>query len=153
MKVFNPHEWPKDSQELLWFGDDELENLLKYYENPNFHDNIQLPALFDVIKCREEWVGFKMIVTNSFSSNDIEIILPLLIQDYSDIFSNIIKLIQIIYCIPFSSVECERGFSRQNKIKTKNRNLLATDTLDMLMRILLEGPESSKFNYNYAYVI
>ena len=27
-----------------------------------------------------------MIITNSFSSNDIEIILPLLIQDYSDIF-------------------------------------------------------------------
>ena len=52
MKVFNPHEWPKDSQELLWFGDDELENLLKYYENSNFHDNIQLPALFDVIKYR-----------------------------------------------------------------------------------------------------
>ena len=126
---------------------------MKYYENPNFHDNIQLPALFDVIKCRGEWAGFKMIITNSFSSNDIEIILPLLIQDYSDIFPNIIKLIQIIYCIPFSSVECERGFSRQNKIKTKNRNLLATDTLDMLMRISLEGPESSKFDYNHAYVV
>ncbi len=98
-------------------------------------------------------MGFKMIVTNSFSSNDIEIILPLLIQDYSDIFSNIIKLIQIIYCIPFSSVECKRSFSRQNKIKTKDRNLLATNTLDMLMRISLKGPESSKFDYNHAYVI
>ncbi len=126
---------------------------MKYYENPNFHDNIQLPVLFDVIKCREEWVGFKMIVTNSFSSNDIEIILPLLIQDYSDIFLNIIKLIQIIYCIPFSSVKCEHSFSKQNKIKTKDRNLLATDTLDMLIRISLEEPESSKFDYNHAYVV
>ena len=68
-------------------------------------------------------------------------------------FPNIIKLIQLIYCIPFSSVECERGFSKQNQIKTKNRNLLKTETLDMLMRVSLEGPESSKFNYDRAYTI
>ena len=40
MKILNPHEWPNDSQELLWFGDNELEILLKYYEHPNFHNNI-----------------------------------------------------------------------------------------------------------------
>ena len=76
-----------------------------------------------------------------------------MIQDYIDVFPNIIKLIQIVYCIPFSSVECERGFSRQNKIKTKDRNSLATNTLDMLMRVSLEGPESKEFNYNRAYTI
>ncbi|CAB4390622.1 unnamed protein product [Rhizophagus irregularis] len=94
-----------------------------------------------------------MIITNNFASNDIEVILPLLIEDYIDVFPNIIKLIQIAYCIPFSSVECERGFSRQNKIKTKDRNSLATNTLDMLMCISLEGPESKEFNYNRAYTI
>jgi len=94
-----------------------------------------------------------MIVINNLSSKDIDVVLPLLIQDYNDIFPNIIKLIQLIYCIPFSSVECERGFSRQNQIKTKNRNLLTTDTLDMLMRVSLEGAESSKFDYNRAYII
>jgi hypothetical protein len=153
MKILNLREWPKDSQELLWFGDNELENLLKYYEHPNFHNNIQLPALFDINRCREEWAGFKMIITNNFSSNDIEVIFPLLIQDYDNVFPNIIKLIKIVYCIPFSSVECERGFSKQNKIKTKDRNLLATDTLDMLMRISLEGSESAEFDYNRAYTI
>ncbi|GBC38152.1 zinc finger protein 862-like [Rhizophagus irregularis DAOM 181602=DAOM 197198] len=153
MKILNPREWPKESQELLWFGDNELENILKYYECPNFHNNIQLPAIFDINKCREEWARFKMIITNNFASNDIEVILPLLIEDYIDVFPNIIKLIQIAYCIPFSSVECERGFSRQNKIKTKDRNSLATNTLDMLMCISLEGPESKEFNYNRAYTI
>ncbi|CAB4432331.1 unnamed protein product [Rhizophagus irregularis] len=72
MKILNPREWPKESQELLWFGDNELEILLKYYEHPNFHNNIQLSALFDIKKCREEWAGFKMIVSNNFSSKDIE---------------------------------------------------------------------------------
>ncbi len=153
MKILNPREWPKNSQDLLFFGDDELENLLKYYEHPNIHDNNQCLPLFDVNKCRQEWAGFKIVVSNNLSSKDIDIILPLLIQDYNDTFPNIIKLIQLIYCIPFSSVDCERGFSRQNQIKTKSRNSLTTDTLDMLMRISLEGPESSKFNYNRAYTI
>ena len=94
-----------------------------------------------------------MIISNNFSSKDIEVILPLLIQDYNDVFPNIIKLIQIAYCIPFSSVECERGFSRQNKIKTKDRNLLATNTLDMLMRVSLKGLKSKNFNYMRAYTI
>ncbi len=129
-----------------------MEDLLKYYEYPNIHNGIQTLALFDINKCRQEWAGFKMVVSN-FSSKDIDIILPLLIQDYNDVFPNIIKLIQLIYCIPFSSVECERGFSRQNQIKTKNRNSLTTDTLDMLMCISLEGSDSSKFDYNRAYTI
>ncbi|PKY59256.1 hypothetical protein RhiirA4_481846 [Rhizophagus irregularis] len=119
MKILNPREWPKESQELLWFGDNELEILLKYYEHPNFHNNIQLSALFDIKKCREEWAGFKMIVSNNFSSKDIEVILPLLIQDYNDIFPNIIKLIQKAYCIPFSSVECSVVLA--DKIKLKQR--------------------------------
>jgi Domain of unknown function (DUF4371)/hAT family C-terminal dimerisation region len=153
MKILNPREWPKNSQDLLFFGDDELENLLEYYKHPNIHDNIQCSPLFDVNKCRQEWAGFKIVVSNNLSSKDIDIILPLLIQDYNDTFPNIIKLIQLIYCIPFSSVECERGFSRQNQIKTKTRNSLTTDTLDRLMRISLEGPDSLKFNYNRAYTI
>ncbi|PKY52813.1 hypothetical protein RhiirA4_470676 [Rhizophagus irregularis] len=71
-----------------------------------------------------------------------KVILPLLIQDYNDVFPNIIKLIQIAYCIPFSSVECERGFSRQNKIIKRIGTYLVTNTLDMLMRVSLEGPEA-----------
>ncbi len=79
MKILNPYEWPKDSHELLYFENKELKNLLKYYKHLNFHNNIQLPALFVNNKCREEWVEFKIIITNSFSSNDMEVILPLLI--------------------------------------------------------------------------
>ncbi len=50
-----------------------------------------------------------MIVINNLSFKDIDIILSLLIQD---IFSNIIKLIQLIYCILFSNVEYECDFSK-----------------------------------------
>ena len=32
MKILNPREWPNDFQELLLFGDNDLEILLKYFE-------------------------------------------------------------------------------------------------------------------------
>ncbi|CAI2192340.1 13756_t:CDS:2, partial [Funneliformis geosporum] len=75
-------KWLRDSKDLLCFSDNELEDLLKYYD-----------------------------------------------------------------------VEYKRGFSRQNQIKTKNRNSLATAILDMLIRVSLEGSESSKFDYDHAYII
>jgi hypothetical protein len=114
MKILNPREWPNDSQKLLLFGDNDLEILLKYFEQPNFHNNIQFSALFDIKKCREEWAGFKMITINNFSSNNIEVLLPLLIQDYNDIFPNIIKLIQIVQVWNVSVVLAD-------KIKLKQR--------------------------------
>ncbi|CAG8665088.1 21653_t:CDS:2 [Gigaspora rosea] len=39
MKILNPHEWPKNPQELIFFGNNNLEILLKYFERPNFHNN------------------------------------------------------------------------------------------------------------------
>ena len=65
-------------------------------------------------------------------------------------FPNIIRLIKIIYSISFSSVDCENGFSVQNLIKSKLHNSLSTKTLDMLMRLSIEGPESKDFDYDKA---
>lgn len=48
-------------------------------------------------------------------------------------------------------VECERGFSRQNLIKTKLRNRLNTCNLYNLMIISLEGPLANTFNFIEAF--
>lgn len=42
--------------------------------------------------------------------------------------------------MPGTSVDAERGFSKQNLIKTKLRNRFKDDHLDACMRISLEGP-------------
>jgi hypothetical protein len=61
---------------------------------------------------------------------------------YGEAFPNICKVAAQIMVSPVSSVECERGFSVQNHIKSKLRNCLAVDTLDILMRLRLVGPHS-----------
>ena len=43
-----------------------------------------------------------------------------------------------MHSIPFSSVDCERGFSKQNIIKC---NAMENDTLHILMMVGLEGTD------------
>jgi len=57
----------------------------------------------------------------------------------------ILKLIEIVHSIPFSSVDCERGFSKQNIIKC---NAMENDTLHILMMVGLEGTDL--FGYDFS---
>ena len=51
---------------------------------------------------------------------------------------HILKLIEIVHSIPFSSVDCEKSFSKQNIIKC---NVMKNDTLHILMMVGLEGTD------------
>ncbi|KAJ8299937.1 hypothetical protein KUTeg_021456 [Tegillarca granosa] len=53
--------------------------------------------------------------------------------------------------LPVSTVDCERGSSKQNLIKTDLRNSIKPASLDNLMRISIERPPCSEFNYDKAY--
>ena len=45
-----------------------------------------------------------------------------------------------------SSVECERTFSAQNRLKVKYRASLSTDKLDVLLKISMLGPQLQQFD-------
>ena len=67
-----------------------------------------------------------------------------------DMFPNLSKLATIAALVPVSTAECERSFSAMNRIKTELRNRLKTTTLSCLMRISIEGPSVSDFDYERA---
>ena len=71
-------------------------------------------------------------------------------QSLRDMFPQLTKLSTIAALIPVSTAECERAFSSMNRIKTELRNCLKTSTLDCLMRISIEGPPLSVFNFERA---
>ena len=52
-------------------------------------------------------------------------------------FPNLYKLVKVYIVQPHSSIECERGFSAQNRIKSKARNRLSVPRLELLMRLSL----------------
>lgn len=53
--------------------------------------------------------------------------------------------------LPVSTVDCERGFSRQNLIKTDLRNSLKIESLSNIMMIAIEGPTSESFPFEDAF--
>jgi hypothetical protein len=55
-------------------------------------------------------------------------------------FPAVVRVVHNVLVIPLSSVECERGFPRMALIRTKIRNRLKSSTLDILLRVLCEGP-------------
>ena len=125
----------------------ETEENIQYNEvpNPNYPH-----AIINGDELREEFYSYKHIIDANYKSISIDILLMCLHENYTNMFPNILKLLDIIYSIPLSSVECERGFSQQNLIKTDLRNKLTNDTLHMLMLVGLEGPDHRNFDYDKA---
>jgi len=109
MKIFDHMNWPDSKEELTKYGEVELNILAEFYGKEQ---------VISISNISEEWFGYKAIVYANFKNIEIELLIPRLFEFYYDTFPNIIKLLGIIYSIPFSSVDCERGFSKQNLIKT-----------------------------------
>ncbi|CAG8808273.1 27674_t:CDS:2, partial [Racocetra persica] len=93
MRILNPVEWPRKKEELFEFGDNELQILFDHYGTAKTINGQKFLPLIDELH-------------------------PFLVRDYFDIFPNMIKLAHITNSIPFSSVDCEHEFSKQNTIKT-----------------------------------
>ena len=148
MKIMNPIEWPKNNESLNDYGEEELEELIDFYGIAN-EPNYPIPII-DADAIRDEWDNFKAIILANYKNLSVDDLLPLLFQYHSDMYPNILILISIFYSIPFSSVDCERGFSRQNLIKTDIRNHLNNDTLHMLMMVGLHDVNLTEFNFNNA---
>ncbi|PKB99368.1 hypothetical protein RhiirA5_403644 [Rhizophagus irregularis] len=104
MKILDHANWPSNKEELTNYGEEELNMLSEFYKK-------------EINNICGEWFGYKAIIHSNFRNIKIEKLLPRLFEFYYDTFPNIIKLLGIIYSIPFSSVDCERGFSKQNLIK------------------------------------
>ena len=65
-------------------------------------------------------------------------------SNYSTIFTETFKLMNILLTLPLGTASVERSFSQIKMIKTRLRNCLTDVTLAKLMRIATEGPEQTK---------
>ncbi|CAB4378588.1 unnamed protein product [Rhizophagus irregularis] len=137
MKILDHANWPSNKEELTNYGEEELNMLSEFYKK-------------EINNICGEWFGYKAIIHSNFRNIKIEKLLPRLFEFYYDTFPNIIKLLGIIYSIPFSSVDCERGFSKQNLIKTDLRNSLNNETLHYWMMVGLEETDLSEFDFTRA---
>ena len=70
-----------------------------------------------------------------------------LIRDLNYIYPDFVILAEIGSVIPIFSAPSERGFSKQNAVKTAVRNRLNPNKLNRLMFIKLQGPALFDFDF------
>ena len=62
--------------------------------------------------------------------------------EWVESYPNLMRLWQALLVIPVSTAACERGFSKQNRIKDDERSCLTLTTLDTVMFISLSAPHA-----------
>ncbi|CAH3178801.1 unnamed protein product [Porites lobata] len=99
----------------------------------------------DVDAAFSEWTELKMHVKNN---PHFRVLHPLSLWQrisQEDVernnYSNIVKVIHLTSVYPLANASCERGFSTMKRVKSDWRCTLGNDTMDMLMRVKIEGPK------------
>ena len=141
--ILNPSNMPSKRVGLNSWGVTELELFLKRYGVQKDLDGKIISPLVDSDVCRREFFNFKLQASldwNDKTSKDLWAMVtwnePLQVK-----YANILLLAEIARCQCVSTATCERVFSIQNVIKTKQRNKLGTKHLDVVLRVALEGPQ------------
>ena len=65
-------------------------------------------------------------------------------------WSNILKLVELLFCLPMSNGHLERLFSQLKLIKSDRRSSLSEDRLDQLLRISVDAPSLAKWDASGA---
>lgn len=104
-----------------------------------------VPPPLSANNLQTEWIKAKSVILNSYKLLNPSQLCYRMISLHSDVLPNYAILCQIAFCMCVSSVECERGFSLQNRIKNKFRCSLKPESVDKLMKICQLGPSVESF--------
>lgn len=137
MKVLIPKNIVQ-SDCLSKYGLQEIETLADH-----FHIHLQNKE-----EVRSEFQTYKRLVKGTYSDRNIVEVMCSLMK--TNDLPNLIMLLKCCSVIPMTSVQCERGFSTQNRIKSKARTSIKCKTLDDLMRISEDGPDTKDFDFQCA---
>lgn len=135
-KLFSPKNYPSESRERGNFSRQFLDWLCDRFANgPS--------SLVDKDECETELPRFVATLLEAYPTKGL---FDTWIQcgselEWRQMFPELFKLWQIVLVLPASSVMCERGFSKQNRIKSHDRSSICLKTLDRLMFISLSTDE------------
>ena len=119
--ILDPQNSPSPS-DLRSYGSSEIDTLSVHFgESKNTDDGVELEPLLNGQELKEEWIIFKQLMSKNFNDSSIQGMAKKLLSssEMQEQFPQMLKLLNIALTVPVSSVDCERGFSKQNLIKTK----------------------------------
>ena len=95
-------------------------------------------------------VGRRIQLSHQGRPDSLEQMCGTLNVKYNAVIPNMAKVLKCCLAIPVSSVPCERGFSTQNRIKSKFRTIMANSILTVLMLLKESGPDRKDFDFKKA---
>ncbi|CAC5394331.1 unnamed protein product [Mytilus coruscus] len=134
-QLLNPEHMPTDNS-ILTYGEDKLPEILTHFKD-------SLPI--DVSRATTNYLDLKLLLRQQKSLTFQQMATQIL-NNYSDEYPDFALLYELLLVSPVTSVACERGFSCQNRIKTKLRSRLQPETVSKLMRVQQDGPALADFN-------
>ena len=84
---------------------------------------------------------------------DMQGCLKHVLHPYDNTYPNIVKLAAIGVTLPVTSVDCERGISGYNEVKTDARSSLSVMNVQTQLQLFLESPDIELFNFSRAFEI
>ena len=148
-KFFNSKEIKKIKEaELSDYGNKELNNILDFYCTSKYRgqDKITL-SLCNRTETQYEWNQIKRLLYKKYKDKETLVAWKNIWMDVGLLYPNLYNLSSLILSLPVSSVACERGFSLHKITKNKLGNCLSDESVDSIMRIILEGDDVEKFDF------
>ena len=121
------------------YGNDEVERLVTQFHGTG--------CVTDLQDCVAEWPSFRQFLRDSYGQKKHREVIQALCFDsvLASIYPNMAVMAKICQVIPIHSADVERTFSQLKVIKTNIRNRMNEQTLDLLLRIVIEGPPLQDF--------
>ena len=131
-------------QEVM--SEEYLDTLLNHYDESG-------PLGIPKAACVKEYNDFVTFVTAHAKLKSCKTLQELGFEVLSkdsinELFPHVSKLLIHSLVLPVSTTDCERCFSNMNRTKTDLRNRMTTCTLNRLLRIQIEGPDESDFDFS-----
>ena len=137
--VLNPKKLPKAAHQLNTYGKESLGRLCTTYgvgANVNINGtDVVLPTVIDEQRAPQQYLRFKGYLQGLRGKPFKEVCEHLSSDDIREIFPDFSTLAEICLVMPLTSVPCERGFSMQNRVKTRLRSRMKVAKLARKMKI------------------
>ncbi|XP_052039002.1 PR domain-containing protein 11 isoform X2 [Apodemus sylvaticus] len=146
-QVFDLAAWPRNSEELLSFGKEDMVQIFDHLE--------AIPA-FSRDVCREgvdprgsllmEWRDLK---ADYYTKNGFKDLISHICK-YKQRFPLLNKIIQVLKVLPTSTACCEKGRSALQRVRKNHRSRLTLEQLSDLLTIAVNGPPIANFDAKRA---
>ena len=138
MEIFDSRNWPKEREELILYGKQQLDSIVINFESVLGVDVAE--------KAKEQWMALKLLIAKRFAHMKFFNLWEKLLEEQTLKFPDILKVVEIILLLPMNTAACERGFSKMNIIKSDYRTQLQSVSLNNLMYLSIDGPSVQEFD-------